>query len=176
MDQFANSKLLRLEATRVCIQRQLEGLQAKDGEEDPESIEEEHQCLEYAGIIAHDLLFEQRLNEAHSVFKQYAAKKSKYLDTACLKDALMEKVHLWSLKPETSKKVLGNTLERIDVDDLVSFSKFVNLRELFMNNLAKEATLELSDLEKALFNLLREHVSPTPIMNMTVGMTARLVP
>ena len=63
MDKLASSKLLRLEAYRVAVDRQMKTLQVAGKGVDAEAVEIEHQCLQHAELIGKELLFDRHIQE-----------------------------------------------------------------------------------------------------------------
>ena len=161
MDEAAASKLLRLEACRVSVERETAEIQAKDKDMDPASVESEHRCIEYSGLIGNELLLERETNEAHVIFKQHASGKPKQIDIDMLEQALLGSVFSWSIEPDRVKVVLAAIVEasvkRDGCATGIGFTQFANLRNLFVDALIKEACSEYPDRDQALFHLLREH-------------------
>ena len=162
MDQLAMSMLLRLEAYRASVERQTSEVQAKDEDTDVASIEAEHCCIQYAGLIGNHLLLDRQTNEALLVFKKYTAdSKARQISFDVLEQAVSEEVFDWNVDPETVQGVLSRVLDSSGVHSRAStgigFSQFVNVRELFMKSLVKEACSDYNDRDSTLFCLLQEH-------------------
>ena len=163
MDELADSKLLRLEGYRVSVERQTEALQANDEDDDVHSVEATHRCLEFAGLLGHELLDERQLFESHIVFKQHAKKQGAHdtIDIDILEHALVDELFTWHLDDETVHQsvVKVTAMSVAHHDDAIRFNKFVNLRELLMKSLFDEVCALHNGRKQAVFQLLSEHVS-----------------
>ena len=161
MDELAGSKLLRLEGYRVSLQRQTETIQAMVEDVDVDSVESEHQCLHFAGLLGHDMLNERQLLESHVVFKRHAKKQGSHdtIDIDILEHALVDELFTWDLSSQKVKQSVTNVMAMSVAhnDKTIRFSKFFNLRELLMNSLFDEECQEHNEQETAVFRLLREH-------------------
>ena len=170
-DELAESKLLRLEGYRVSVERQTEALQANDEDDDVHSVEATHRCLEFAGLLGHELLDERQLLESHQVFKRHAKKQGAHdtIDIDILEHALVDELFTWHLEDEKVQQCVVKVMAALcrkshamsvaHHDDAIRFNKFVNLRALLMKSLFDEVCAVHNDRKKAVFQLLSEHVS-----------------
>ena len=71
MDQLACSKLLRLEAFRVAVERHTEDLKETDADANVDSVEAKHHCIQYSGLISKEVLLDREIHESLTVFKQH---------------------------------------------------------------------------------------------------------
>ena len=173
MDELAQSPMLRLEAYRVSVERQMQTLAANDEDVDVDEVEADHQCLHFAGLLGHDLLHERHLLEVHLKFTQHAEKQGAHdtIDIEILEHALVDDLFTWELEPEiiqrAVKEVMASSISH--GDRTVRFNKFVNLQDLLTNCLVCEVCSVLSEPMQAMFRLLREHNRVLEAIKMTAN-------
>ena len=163
MDELAGSTLLRLEGSRVSVERQMNTHQANAEDGDVDSAEDQYRCLHFAGLLGHDLLHERQLLESHSVFQQHALKHSdsQYIHIDALQLVLADGLFTWHLNEQTILQCTTDVMAMSVAygDKQIRFNKFANLRENLMGSLLAEVCKLHNGQETAVLRLLHEHVS-----------------
>lgn len=161
LDYLAHSKLLRLEAFRVSVERQKAGLLEQGADANVGEIEKDHRCLHYSGLIGSDTLFEQQVHEDHTVFRLHAQKhsKPKHITIDALHCALVDQLFIWNLVDESLQESVQEIVGTCVAygDKTVEFKRFMKLREKLRDSLIKKASSNCKPHQRPLLLLLREH-------------------
>ena len=161
MDKLANSKILRLEAYRVAIERQMQQLQINGEDVNVDRVEAEHRCLQHAGLIGNELLFDRQVQEAHTVFSRHATKgsKPKNVQLDILPLALADGLFPWHIDSVTIKQKAEEIISNsVDAGVLsVDFTKYVHFRQDLRELLANTESMQYQAHIQGVFHLSREH-------------------